>query len=102
MALELTNENFEQEVLKSPVPVLVDFWASWCGPCQMMGPVVEELSAESNGKYKICKVNVDEQMQLASQYGIMSIPAFFVFKDGKIAQQLIGARPKQDLLQALI
>ena len=102
MALELTNENFEQEVLKSPVPVLVYFWASWCGPCQMMGPVVEELSAESNGKYKICKVNADEQMQLASQYGIMSIPAFFVFKDGKIAQQLIGARPKQDLLQALI
>ncbi len=79
--ITLTSENFKAEVLESKVPVLVDFWATWCGPCQMMGPVVEELANESDGSYKVGKVNVDEQGELAQEYGIMSIPAFFVFKD---------------------
>ncbi|WP_129722577.1 thioredoxin [Xylanivirga thermophila] len=95
--LTLTQNNFDDEVLKSDIPVLVDFWAAWCGPCRMIGPIVEQLAEEYDGKIKVGKVNVDEQNELAAQYRVMSIPTLFIFKDGKIAGQLIGARPKADL-----
>ena len=93
----LTAENFEEEVLKSDIPVLVDFWASWCGPCRMLAPAVEEIAEEYAGKIKVGKVNVDEQESLAIQYRITSIPAVFLFKDGKIAKTSIGFVPKSKL-----
>ena len=83
MAIEITNQNFEREVLQSDVPVLLDFWASWCGPCRMLSPVVEEILNEYFSKIKVGKVNVDEQSELAQKFGIMSIPTLMVFKDGK-------------------
>ena len=97
MAVVLTKENFEQEVLKADKPVLVDFWAEWCGPCQMMLPVIEELAKEQT-EIKVCKVNVDEQMELARQYRVMSIPTFLVFKNGEIIAQTLGAQRKEKLL----
>ncbi len=99
--MNITSENFEQEVLKSDVPVLVDFWASWCGPCKMMAPVVEKIAEEMQGKAKVCKVNVDEEADLAMQYGIMSIPTFLVFKEGKVANSTIGVQDKEDILKLL-
>ena len=101
MEITLTKENFSEEVLKSKVPVLVDFWATWCGPCRMMGPVVSEISDEMSEKIKVGKVNVDEEEDLASEYGIMSIPCFILFKDGKIASQTVGGMSKEDLLSSL-
>ena len=92
--ITLTQENFEQEVLQSPVPVLVDFWATWCGPCRMIAPVVAEIAEEVAGRAKVGKVNVDEEPELAQQYGIMSIPSLLVFKNGKLVQQAVGVRPK--------
>ena len=100
MAVVLTKENFEQEVLKADKPVLVDFWAEWCGPCQMMLPVIEELAKEQT-EIKVCKVNVDEQMELARQYRVISIPTFLVFKNGKIIAQTLGAQPKEKLLELI-
>ena len=100
MAVVLTKENFEQEVLKADKPGLVDFWAEWCGPCQMMLPVIEELAKEQTD-IKVCKVNVDEQMELARQYRVMSIPTFLVFKNGKIIAQTLGAQPKEKLLELI-
>ena len=103
--LHLTEENFDALVQGSDVPVLVDFWASWCGPCRMIAPALEELAEEYEGKAKICKVNVDEQGGLAQQFKIMSIPAVFLFKDGEVMEKLIGARPKQafaDILEEYI
>ena len=100
MAVVLTKENFEQEVLKADKPVLVDFWAEWCGPCQMMLPVIEELAKEQT-EIKVCKVNVDEQMELARQYRVMSIPTFLVFKNGEIIAQTLGAQPTEKLLQLI-
>lgn len=101
MSVELNESNFSQEVLESSIPVLVDFWATWCGPCKMMGPVLEEIAGELNGKVKVCKVNVDDNPELAEKYNIMSIPNFILFKDGKLAGQQIGAVPKEALVKML-
>ena len=95
--ITLTKDNFEQEVLKSDIPVLVDFWAVWCGPCQMLAPTIEELAKEYEGKVKVGKVNVDEEPELARQYGIMSIPTLIYFKDGQIAKQTMGVQPKENI-----
>lgn len=100
-AVSVTNENFEAEVLKSGIPVVVDFWASWCGPCQMMGPVVEELSEELDGKVKFCKVNVDENPDLAQNYDVMSIPNFKLFNKGILAGEKVGAVGKDGLLELI-
>src|SRR3972149_11714678 len=95
--IEITEKNFEQEVLKSDIPVLVDFWAVWCGPCRMVAPVVEEISEEYSGKVKVVKLNVDDNPSLASKYKVMSIPTLMLFKDGKIVDQLIGAQGKAQI-----
>jgi len=96
--LILTKDNFEAEVLKSDIPVLVDFWASWCGPCRMLAPVIEDLAKELSGKAKVGKVNVDEEEQLAVQYNIMSIPTVILFKDGKVAATSTGVKNKAQLI----
>lgn len=96
----INTENFEKEVLGSDRPVLVDFWASWCGPCRMVIPIVEELARE-HPEYKIAKVNVDEEPELASRFGIMSIPSLLVFKEGEVVNQSVGARPKAQILELL-
>lgn len=94
----LTDQNFESEVLQSPVPVMVDFWASWCGPCKMLGPIVEEVAKEYEGKpVKIAKLNVDEHSATAQKYGVMSIPTILMFKGGKPVDQSVGAVPKPQL-----
>ncbi len=92
-----TDSSFKKDVLESDKPVLVDFWAPWCGPCRMVGPILEELSKEFAGKIKIGKVNVDENSKVAGQYGVMSIPTLLFFKGGKVSEQLVGALPKQEL-----
>ena len=91
--LTITKDNFENEVLKSDIPVLVDFWASWCGPCRMMSPIVDQI-AEEVTDCKVGKINVDEEGELAQQFGIMSIPTLLVFRDGKVANQSVGVRDK--------
>ncbi len=96
----LTEKNFEQEVLKSDKPVLIDFWASWCGPCRMLSPLVDEL-AEEHSEFKFCKVNVDEEENLAKNFGIMSIPTLIVFKDGEQKAKNIGAVPKDAILELI-
>ena len=97
MEYRFTKENFNDEVIKSDVPVLVDFYADWCGPCKMMMPVVEELAKTYDGKAKVGKVNVDEQGELAEEFGVMSIPAFVVIKNGKVVDQALGAMAKAKL-----
>lgn len=97
--LELNEGNFEAEVLRSPQPVLVDFWAPWCGPCQMMGPILEEVAGEWEGKVKVGKVNVDECMQLARDHQIQSIPTMILFQDGKPVKRIVGARPKKAFVE---
>ena len=96
----ITNENFEQEVLHADRPVLLEFWATWCGPCRMVSPIVDEI-AEENDAIKVGKVNVDEQPELARRFGIMSIPTLIVMRDGQVANQAVGARPKEAILALL-
>ena len=95
--VKVTDQSFQEDVLDASEPVVVDFWAEWCGPCRMIGPALEEISKEMEGKVKIAKVNVDENQRIAAQYGIRSIPALLVFKGGKLAGQKVGASPKGDL-----
>ncbi len=97
--VEVTDSNFQSEVLKSDKPVLLDFWAEWCGPCKMIAPVVEELAKEYDGKLKVGKVDVDSNQQTSMQYGIRSIPTLLIFKGGKVVDQLIGAVPKKMLAE---
>ena len=97
MAMEITNDNFEQEVLNSDVPVMIDFWATWCMPCKMLAPVIEELAEEANGAYKVGKIDVDRSPSLAAQFGVMSIPTVIVFKNGKAAEKSVGVVPKNQL-----
>jgi len=97
MEIILTEENFKEEVLESDLPVLVDFWAPWCGPCFIVGPIVEEIAKEYEGRLKVGKLNVDEAPNIASQYRIMSIPTLMIFKRGEVVDQMIGALPKAAL-----
>lgn len=97
MAMEITVDNFEQEVLNSDVPVMIDFWATWCMPCKMLAPVIEELAEEANGAYKVGKIDVDKSPSLAAQFGVMSIPTVIVFKNGKAAEKSVGVVPKSQL-----
>ena len=99
--IQLTDANFDQEVLKSDLPVLVDFWAPWCGPCRMLGPVIDELAKEYAGKVKVCKLNTDEAQDTAGTYQISAIPTILLFKGGKLAQQLVGLQPKEELKKQL-
>lgn len=95
--LKITRENFENEVMKSNISVLIDFWAPWCGPCRMMGPIIEQLAEEYEGKAKVGKVNVDEEGELSQAFGVMSIPTIVLVKDGKVVRQAVGARPKAEV-----
>lgn len=97
MEIELTDATFESEVLNSALPVLVDFWAPWCGPCRVMAPTIDQLAKELEGKVKVAKMNVDENNKYAQQFGIMSIPTFLFFKEGKVVEQMVGIMEKDDM-----
>lgn len=97
----LTKNNFENEVLNSDKPVLIDFWAAWCGPCRMLSPVIDELGEEYSEDVKVCKVNVDDEGELASQFDVMSIPTLVIIKNGKIVETAVGAKSKNDILRML-
>jgi len=99
--VHLNDQNFESEVIQSDRPVLVDFWAEWCGPCKMVGPVIEEIANESDGKFKVAKVNVDEAQQLAAKLSIMAIPTLMIFKGGSVVEQMVGALPKNQIMAQL-
>ena len=99
--MNLTFSDFDEEVLHSDIPVIVDFWASWCGPCRMLAPIVAEIAEENEGKIKVCKVNVDDEPELANRFGIASIPTVLIFKNGKLAETSIGYREKEAILALL-
>lgn len=101
MTTEVTDATFDETVLKSDKPVLVDFWAPWCGPCRMVSPIVDQIADENSDKLTVVKVNTDDNLETASKYGITSIPALYVFKDGDVAKTIIGARPKPALEEEL-
>lgn len=101
MEVKITAANFRNEVLESELPCLVDFWAEWCAPCRMVAPVLEEIAREYKGKIKVCKLNVDEASEIASEYGVMSIPTLMFFKDKEIVDKTIGAVPKTDLAKMI-
>ena len=101
MALQITDSNFEETVLKSDKPVMVDFWAAWCGPCRMVGPIIDELSEEYEGKAIIGKVDIDSNQQYAAQFGVRNIPTVLVFKDGELVDRKVGVSSKNDYAQAL-
>ena len=101
MAQPITDAEFESEVLQSDIPVLVDFWAPWCGPCKSMLPIIDELTAEYDGKAKVVKMNVDESIETPGNFGVMSIPTFIIFKNGTAATTLVGAKSKEDIAQEL-
>ena len=99
MEVILTKENFEQEVLKSDIPVVVDFWATWCGPCKMIAPILEQIATEYAGKIKVAKANVDEEMQLAIEHKVEVIPTLFYFKDGKVIKKTVGVLEKNEIVK---
>ena len=99
--ITLNSENFEQEVLQSRTPVIIDFWASWCGPCRMMAPVIDEIGESMGASIKVGKVNVDENQDLAEKYEVMSIPTFVIIKDGKETARTIGIQPKEEILKLI-
>ena len=99
--LSLNGKNFEEEFLKSTKPVLIDFWASWCGPCKMMSPVIDEIADDLKGEVKVCKINIDEEQSLAVKYNVMSIPTFIVFKNGKEAARSVGVQDKSEIVNML-
>ena len=101
MGINANDKNFKKEVLESNLPVLVDFWAQWCGPCLMVGPIVEEIAKEYKDKLKVCKLNVDEAPETASNYSIMSIPTLAIFKNGKVVNKVVGALPRAELEAAI-
>ena len=99
--IEVSDANFQSEVIESDKPVIVDFWAAWCGPCRMVGPIVEEIAKDKDGQIKVAKLNVDENRETATKYGIMSIPTILLFENGAVAKQVVGAMPKTALIQEL-
>ena len=99
--MNITKNNFEQEVLHSDKPVLIDFWAPWCGPCRMLSPVISEIAEEYGDKIKVCKVNVDDEGELASSFNVMSIPTLVVVKDGKVTNSAVGVRPKAQIVEMI-
>lgn len=101
MEITITKDNFENEVLNSDKPVLIDFWASWCGPCQMLSPIISEIAVEYDGKIKVCKVNVDNERELSSRFKIMSIPTVVVIKNGDVSNVSVGFKPKKELLELI-
>jgi thioredoxin 1 len=101
MEIILNDENFKQEVIESDLPVLVDFWAQWCGPCRIIAPMIEEIAGEYSGRLKVCKLNVEEGSQTASDYGVMNIPTLLIFKNGEVADKVIGVLPKNDLVSKI-
>ena len=101
MTIEITDASFKSEVTESPIPVLVDFWAPWCGPCKMIAPVLEEIANEYNGKVKVVKINIDENQTTPTNYGVRSIPTLILFKDGNEVEKIIGAQSKENLKQMI-
>ncbi len=100
MITTITKDNFEKEIVKADKPVLVDFWASWCGPCRMLSPTIDEI-AEEHPEIKVCKINIDDEAELAIRHGVMSVPTLMIFKNGEIAQTAVGVRPKDEILDLL-